>query len=183
MTSQLDGLLSGFALALTWSKLGFALIGCLLGTLIGVLPGIGPVATVSMLLSMTVFLDPLSSLVMLTAIYYGAQYGGSTTAILCILPGEERVARMRGRPVENKWIGQRIDDPAVDIAGMGRAQGALGIGPVKSADALVTAFREALMHVDAGGVAVIDVFTEPGYTPAMVAALNNTVNNANAEKK
>ncbi len=57
MMSQLDGLLSGFALALTWSKLGFALIGCLLGTLIGVLPGIGPLATVSMLLSMTVFLD------------------------------------------------------------------------------------------------------------------------------
>jgi TctA family transporter len=88
MTSQVDGLLSGFALALTWSKLGFALIGCLLGTLIGVLPGIGPLATVSMLLSMTVFLDPLSSLVMLAAIYYGAQYGGSTTAILCNLPGE-----------------------------------------------------------------------------------------------
>ena len=88
MTSSLEGLLSGFGLALTWSKLGFALIGCLLGTLIGVLPGIGPLATVSMLLSMTVFLDPLSSLVMLAAIYYGAQYGGSTTAILCNLPGE-----------------------------------------------------------------------------------------------
>ena len=90
---------------------------------------------------------------------------------------QERVARMRGRPVENKWIGQRIDDPAVDIAAMGRAQGALGIGPVKSADELVAAFREALLHVDEGGVAVVDVITEPGYTPAMVAALNN------AEKK
>jgi TctA family transporter len=88
MNFQLDALLNGFALAMTWSKLGFALIGCLLGTLIGVLPGIGPLATVSMLLSMTVFLDPLSSLVMLAAIYYGAQYGGSTTAILCNLPGE-----------------------------------------------------------------------------------------------
>lgn len=95
---------------------------------------------------------------------------------------QERVARMRGRPVENKWIGQRIDDPAVDIAGMGRAQGALGIGPVKSADQLVAAFREALAHVDAGGVAVIDVFTEPGYTPAMVAALNNN-SNANGAAK
>ncbi len=80
---------------------------------------------------------------------------------------------MRDARSENKWIGQRIDDPAVDIAGMGRAQGALGIGPVKSADELVAAFREALAHVDAGGVAVIDVYTEPGYTPAMVAALNN----------
>lgn len=86
---------------------------------------------------------------------------------------QERVARMRGRPVENKWIGQRIADPAVDIAGMARAQGAVGIGPVRSADELVAALREALAHVDAGGVAVVDVITEPGYTPAMVAALNH----------
>ena len=86
---------------------------------------------------------------------------------------QERVARMRGRPVENKWIGQRIDDPAVDIAGIAHAQGALGIGAVKSADELVAAFRAAVAHVDAGGVAVVDVITEPGYTPAMVAALNH----------
>ncbi|MEP6942150.1 MAG: thiamine pyrophosphate-binding protein [Betaproteobacteria bacterium] len=86
---------------------------------------------------------------------------------------QERVARMRGRPVENKWIGQRIDDPPVDIAGLARAQGALGIGAIESADALVAAFREAIAHVDAGGVAVVDVITEPGYTPAMVAALNH----------
>jgi thiamine pyrophosphate-dependent acetolactate synthase large subunit-like protein len=83
---------------------------------------------------------------------------------------QERVARMRGRPVENKWIGQRITDPAVDIAGLARSQGALGIGPVQSADALAAAFREAIAHVDAGGVAVVDGITEPGYTPAMVAA-------------
>lgn len=83
-----DALLNGFALAGTWENLGFALIGCLLGTLIGVLPGVGPLATVSMLLSMTIYLDPLSSLVMLAGIFYGAQYGGSTTAILCNLPGE-----------------------------------------------------------------------------------------------
>jgi hypothetical protein len=80
---------------------------------------------------------------------------------------------MRGRPVENKWIGQRIDDPAVDIAGLARAQGALGIGAVRRADRLVAAFGEAIAHVDAGGVAVVDVITVPGYTPAMVAALNN----------
>ena len=86
---------------------------------------------------------------------------------------QERVARMRGRPVENKWIGQRIDDPAVDIAGMARAQGALGLGAITSADALVAAFTHAIAHVDAGGVAVVDVITEPGYTPAMVAALNH----------
>ena len=88
MTLQLDQFIQGFVLASTWTNLGFALIGCLLGTLIGVLPGIGPLATISMLLSMTVFLDPLASLVMLSGIYYGAQYGGSTTAILCNLPGE-----------------------------------------------------------------------------------------------
>ena len=69
MNLQLDQFLHGFALASTWTNLGFALIGCLLGTLIGVLPGIGPLATISMLLSMTVFLDPLASLVMLSGIY------------------------------------------------------------------------------------------------------------------
>ncbi len=88
---------------------------------------------------------------------------------------QERVARMRGRPVENKWIGQRIDDPAVDIAMMARAQGAFGIGPVTTAGELVAAFREALAHVDAGGVAVVDVITEPGYTPAMTAALTKPI--------
>ena len=96
---------------------------------------------------------------------------------------QERVARMRGRPVENKWIGQRIDDPAVDIAGMARAQGAFGIGPVTKADALVAALREALAHVDAGGIAVVDVITEPGYTPAMVAALTTPTDGNRQEKK
>ena len=84
---------------------------------------------------------------------------------------QERVARMRGRPVENKWIGQRIADPELDIATLARSQGALGIGPVKRADGLLRAFAEAIAHVEAGGVAVVDVRTEPGYTPAMVASL------------
>src|SRR5687767_10644963 len=64
------------------------LIGVLLGTLIGVLPGIGPVATIAMLLPITFHLPPVSALIMLAGIYYGAQYGGSTTAILVNLPGE-----------------------------------------------------------------------------------------------
>ena len=64
------------------------LIGCLLGTLIGVLPGIGPVATIAMLLPVTYALPPVAALIMLAGIYYGAQYGGSTTAILVNLPGE-----------------------------------------------------------------------------------------------
>src|SRR6185369_10637510 len=71
-----------------WANIGFALIGCLLGTLIGVLPGIGPIPTIAILLPITYGLDPLSSLVMLAGIYYGAQYGGSTTSILVNMPGE-----------------------------------------------------------------------------------------------
>ncbi|MGD9829271.1 MAG: tripartite tricarboxylate transporter permease [Hyphomicrobiaceae bacterium] len=78
----------GFETALTLQNLGYALIGCLLGTLIGVLPGIGPLATISMLLPITYALPPVSALIMLAGIYYGAQYGGSTTAILVNVPGE-----------------------------------------------------------------------------------------------
>src|SRR5688572_2125505 len=78
----------GFAVALTPANLGFALVGCLVGTLVGVLPGIGPVATVAMLLPLTFHLEPVSGLIMLAGIFYGAQYGGSTTAILVNMPGE-----------------------------------------------------------------------------------------------
>src|SRR6476660_9854666 len=78
----------GFEAAFTFQNLLYAFIGCLLGTLIGVLPGIGPVATIAMLLPATYALPPVSALIMLAGIYYGAQYGGSTTAILVNLPGE-----------------------------------------------------------------------------------------------
>jgi len=78
----------GFGVALTPINLLYALIGTLLGTLIGVLPGIGPVATIAMLLPTTYALQPVSALIMLAGIYYGAQYGGSTTAILVNMPGE-----------------------------------------------------------------------------------------------
>jgi TctA family transporter len=81
-------LMTGFGVALTPINLLYALIGSLLGTLIGVLPGIGPVATIAMLLPITYALQPVSALIMLAGIYYGAQYGGSTTAILVNLPGE-----------------------------------------------------------------------------------------------
>src|SRR5262245_700270 len=83
-----DNLLLGFANALTLHNLIYAFVGCFLGTLIGVLPGLGPLATVSMLLPFTFGLEPLSALIMLAGIYYGAAYGGSTTAILLNLPGE-----------------------------------------------------------------------------------------------
>jgi putative tricarboxylic transport membrane protein len=78
----------GFGVALTSANLFYCLIGALVGTLIGVLPGIGPVATISMLLPVTFALPPVGALIMLAGIYYGAQYGGSTTSILVNLPGE-----------------------------------------------------------------------------------------------
>ncbi|HEV2038949.1 MAG: tripartite tricarboxylate transporter permease [Pseudomonadota bacterium] len=78
----------GFGVALTPINLLWALIGALVGTLIGVLPGIGPVATIAMLLPTTYALQPVSALIMLAGIYYGAQYGGSTTSILLNMPGE-----------------------------------------------------------------------------------------------
>src|SRR6195952_1224281 len=81
-------LATGFGVAVTPINLLYCLIGCILGTLIGVLPGIGPVATIAMLLPATYALPPVSALIMLAGIYYGAQYGGSTTAILVNLPGE-----------------------------------------------------------------------------------------------
>jgi putative tricarboxylic transport membrane protein len=78
----------GLGVALTWANIGWCLLGVALGTLIGVLPGIGPVATIAMLLPVTFHLSPIAALIMLAGIYYGAQYGGSTTAILVNLPGE-----------------------------------------------------------------------------------------------
>jgi thiamine pyrophosphate-dependent acetolactate synthase large subunit-like protein len=84
---------------------------------------------------------------------------------------QERVARARGRPVENKWIGQRIADPDVDLAAIGRAQGAQGFGPIERLDALARALEEAIAAVTEGKVAVVDVRVQPGYTPAMSAAL------------
>ncbi|UDF32236.1 UNVERIFIED_ORG: tripartite tricarboxylate transporter permease (plasmid) [Roseateles sp. XES5] len=82
----------GFATAASPANLAFCLIGVLLGTLIGVLPGIGATATIAMLLPITFQLEPVSSLIMLAGIYYGAQYGGSTTAILINMPGESSSA-------------------------------------------------------------------------------------------
>jgi TctA family transporter len=78
----------GFATALSPQNLLFCFIGVLLGTLVGVLPGIGPTATIAMLLPITFGFEPVTALIMLAGIYYGAQYGGSTTAILINLPGE-----------------------------------------------------------------------------------------------
>ncbi len=88
MTDLLANLALGFQVAANPYNLGFCLLGALVGTLVGVLPGIGTVATVAMLLPITFGLPPVGALIMLAGIYYGAQYGGSTTSILVNIPGE-----------------------------------------------------------------------------------------------
>lgn len=83
-----DGIMLGLGVAISPMSLALCLLGVTLGTLIGVLPGIGPAATIAMLLPITLALDPIYAMIMLAGIYYGAQYGGSITAILVNLPGE-----------------------------------------------------------------------------------------------
>ena len=87
---------------------------------------------------------------------------------------QERVARMRNRPVENRWIGQRIADPEIDISRLAQAQGAQGFGPITDEADLAATFRSAIEAVDGGAVAVVDVRVAPGYAPAAVAALFRT---------
>jgi putative tricarboxylic transport membrane protein len=85
---MLDFLATGFATALTPANLLYCFIGCLWGTMVGVLPGLGPLAGLTLLLPLTFKLDPTSALIMLSGIFYGAMYGGSTTSILLRIPGE-----------------------------------------------------------------------------------------------
>ena len=87
MEATLDSLALGFSVALRPDVLLYAFIGCLVGTLVGVLPGIGPLAGISILLPVTFGLDATKAIVMLAGIYYGSQYGGSTTSILMRIPG------------------------------------------------------------------------------------------------
>src|SRR5881396_1726715 len=108
----------GFEVALSFQNIFYCLMGCLLGTLIGVLPGIGPVATIAMLLPVTFTLNPTSALIMLAGIYYGAQYGGSTTAILVNIPGE------------SSSVVTCLD--GYQMARQGRAGPALGISAISS---------------------------------------------------
>jgi thiamine pyrophosphate-dependent acetolactate synthase large subunit-like protein len=84
---------------------------------------------------------------------------------------QERMARLRGRPVENKWIGQHINDPDIDVAQLARAQGAKGFGPVADGESLPAVLRQAIAEVDAGVVAVVDVRVVPGYTSTIAKAL------------
>jgi putative tricarboxylic transport membrane protein len=86
--TTIDSLLLGFSVALQPGVLWYAVLGCIVGTLVGVLPGIGPLAGISILLPVTYGLDATKAIVMLAGIYYGSQYGGSTTSILMRIPGE-----------------------------------------------------------------------------------------------
>ena len=88
MYDLIHNLWLGMSVAVTPTNIGLVLIGSIVGTLIGVLPGIGSLATIAMLLPITFGLPPVGALIMLAGIYYGAQYGGSTTSILVNIPGE-----------------------------------------------------------------------------------------------
>jgi thiamine pyrophosphate-dependent acetolactate synthase large subunit-like protein len=86
---------------------------------------------------------------------------------------QERVARMRNRPVENRWVGQRISEPDIDLAAMARAQGAQGFGPVNAIGDLDETFKQAISAVEAGRVAVVDVRVEPSYAPTATTAMTS----------
>jgi TctA family transporter len=118
MEALFANLALGFSVALSPEALMYCFIGCILGTLIGVLPGIGPVATIAMLLPVTFGLQAEYALIMLAGIYYGAQYGGSTTAILVNLPGE------------SSSVVTALD--GYQMARKGRAGAALGIAALAS---------------------------------------------------
>jgi putative tricarboxylic transport membrane protein len=128
----LDNLILGFSVALSVQNIFLVFVGCLVGTLIGVLPGVGPIATIAMLLPITYSLEPASALIMLAGIYYGAQYGGSTSAILVNIPGEATavVTTLDGHQMARK----------------GRAGAALGIAAIASfiAGTVTTVFVAAI---------------------------------------
>ena len=113
----LHNLILGFSVALTPENLAYCFAGVFLGTLIGVLPGIGSLATMAMLLPLTFVLPPIAALIMLAGIYYGSDYGGSTTAILVNLPGEGSsvVTLLEGHPMAQ----QGRAGPALAIAAIG----------------------------------------------------------------
>ncbi len=151
-----DNLATGFVAAASLQNLMFCLIGVLLGTLVGVLPGIGPIPTLALLLPITFGMDPLSALVMMAGIYYGAQYGGSTTSILVNMPGE---ASSVVTCIEGHQMARR------GRAGAALATAALGsffagcIGTV-----FIAAFAPPLS-------AIAQQFTSPDYFSLMVLGL------------
>ena len=115
--SLFGNIISGFTVALDPMNVLFCLLGCLVGTLVGVLPGLGPTATMAILLPLTYKFSPVTGLITLAGIYYGAQYGGSTTSILLRLPGEASsvVTTLDGHAMTQKGRG----GAALTIAAVG----------------------------------------------------------------
>ena len=113
----MDNLIHGLTIALQAQNLFYCFIGCLAGTLVGVLPGIGPTGAVAMLLPVTYHLNPISGIIMMCGIAYGAMYGGSTTSILVNVPGEASsvLTCLDGHAMAKKGRG----GPALGIAALG----------------------------------------------------------------
>lgn len=156
----LSNLALGASVALSIDALMYAFIGCLLGTLIGVLPGIGPVSTIAMLIPLTFQLQPTHGLIMIAGIYFGAQYGGSTTAILLNVPGETSsiVTCLDGHPMAKKGRA----GAALVVAALGSFfAGLVGIG-------LTAALALPLAYVGAS-------FGSPEYFALMVLGLVGAV--------
>jgi putative tricarboxylic transport membrane protein len=138
-------LINGVANALTLPNLIYCFLGCVLGTLVGVLPGLGPSSTISILLPITMYLNPTGSIIMLAGIYYGATYGGSTTSILVNIPGEPSTVvtcidgfqmTRQGRAGQALWIAAvgsfiagTVGTSAICFIGPGVAKYALKFGP------------------------------------------------------
>jgi len=156
MEALLANLLTGLSVAVTPTNLALCLLGCLLGTLVGVLPGLGPTATVAMLMPVTFTLEPTGALIMLAGVFYGSQYGGSTTAILVNLPGE------------SSSVVTCLDGHA--MARQGRAGAALAVAALASLFAgTVTTAAIALGGPAIAAVALL--FQSPDYVAVIVLGL------------
>jgi putative tricarboxylic transport membrane protein len=144
---NIAGLANGFGVVLTPWNLLYAFVGVMIGTAIGVLPGLGPPATIALLLPVTYGMDATSAVIMLSGIFYGAQYGGSTTSILLNIPGEAasvvtcldgyqmarqgRAGRALGMSAMGSFVGATISIVLMSMVAPAVAQLALKYGPAE----------------------------------------------------
>jgi putative tricarboxylic transport membrane protein len=154
--SGLEHLINGFTLAMTPANLFACFIGCLLGTVVGVLPGLGPTATMSLFLPLTLKYGPMTGLIMMAGIWYGAQYGGSTTSILVNIPGEAAsvITCLDGYQMGKKgragpalalaalgsWVAGTIGNLGLQLFAPPLAQAALAFGPPEYLALMILAF-------------------------------------------
>lgn len=159
---------SGFAVALTPTNLMYAFLGAFIGTAVGVLPGLGPPATIALLLPVTYGMDPTSAVIMMAGIFYGAQYGGSTTSILLNIPGEAasvvtcldgyqmarqgRAGRALGISAIGSFIGASISIVLMSMVSPLLANFALKFGPAEYSSLVLVGL---LMSVYLGGDSVL----------------------------